>query len=632
MADRIARRLTLGAVLALVSSACNISSTTVPPLAGPSTFALSFAVTATPDSILQDGASQASITVTARDANAKGISGLTFRMDMFVGGVAGDYGKLSGKTIVTGADGKANAVYTSPPPPAAGAILQGCAPLATGIPLPGTCVTISATPISTGFGNGTVSQTVVIHLVPIGIVLPPANTPTPQFVITPTPVSTGVATNFDGSASCAGGATGTPTAVCNPTSNTIVSYQWGFGDGGAAMGRTTSHSYSTPGSYTVSLTVTNDGGKFATTSQTITVAASAVPSAAFVFSPASPGVGQVIQFNASTSTAVAGHSIVSYVWNWGDGATGSGQLASHSYTAAGTYTVTLSVVDDAGQMSTTSTPVTVTSSGGGTGTATAAFTFSPASPNALQTVFFNASTSTGSAGHAITIYAWDFGDGVSALGVSVSHSYAAAGVFTVTLTVTDDAGQKGNKSAALTVTAPGSGTLTAGFTASPTNPVSGTLVSFNANTSTPLANITQFDWDFGDGTIINNGGMIINHTFNTPVNATFTIRLTVHDNTGKTAVATQALSVTTIGGDPTAAFTITPNPVAPNVNATFTSTSSAGAGVITNLTWDFGDGSPIVTGNPVNHQYSVRGTYTITLTVTQTDGRRGTTSHTLLVQ
>jgi PKD repeat protein len=632
MAKPIARRLILGAVLALVSSACSVSETKVPGLTGPSELALSFALTATPDSISQDGSSQSSITVTARDANAKSIPGLVFRMDMFAGGQAVDYGRLSGKTIVTGPDGRALTVYTAPPPPPTGSTLGACAPSIFSPALPGTCVTISATAISTGFTNGTNSQTVVIHLVPVGVILPPADTPTPSFVITPIPVSSNVATNFDGSASCAGAATGTASnPVCSPSNNTIVSYSWSFGDGGAAMGRAVSHSYATPGTYTATLTVTNNGGRSATTSQTVSVGASALPTASFVFSPASPGVGQVIQFNASTSTAVAGHSILSYVWNWGDGAIGSGQLASHSYTAAGSYNVTLSVTDDASQMSTTSTTITITSSGGGTGTATASFTFSPASPNALQTVFFNASTSTGSAGHAITTYAWDFGDGVTASGVSVSHSWAAAGVFTVTLTVTDDAGQKGNKSTAVTVSAAGSGTLTAGFTASPTNPFSGTLVSFNANTSTPLANITQFDWDFGDGTIINNGGMIINHTFNTPVDAVFTIRLTVHDNTGKTAVATQTLSVKG-GVDPTAAFTITPNPVAPNVNATFTSTSSPGAGTITNLTWDFGDGSPIVTGNPVTHQYSARGTYTITLTVTQTDGRRGTTSHTLLVQ
>jgi PKD repeat protein len=454
MANRIARRLTLGGVLALVSSACTVSSTTVPPLAGPSAFALSFAVTATPDSILQDGASQSSITVTAMDANAKAISGLTFRMDMFVAGVAGDYGKLSGKTLVTGADGKVSAVYTSPPPPAVGTLLLGCAPLATGIPLPGTCVTISATPISTGFGNGTVSQAVVIHLVPIGIVLPPANTPTPQFVITPVPVSTGVATNFDGSASCAGGATGTsPNAVCNPTSNTIVSYQWGFGDGAAAMGRTTSHSYSTPGSYTVTLTVTNDGGKFATAFQTITVAASALPTPVFVFSPGTPVIGQAVQFNASASTAAPGRTLVGFAWNWGDGATGSGQLASHAYAAAGTYNVTLTIADDAGQSSTATQAVPV-----GLGNPTAVLTLIKTGGTSIQA---DGSLSTASGSSTIVSYTFIWGDGTQTVSATpvVSHTYPAlvppalSETFTVTLRVTDNAtpARSGTTSQAVTV-------------------------------------------------------------------------------------------------------------------------------------------------------------------------------------
>jgi PKD repeat protein len=277
--------------------------------------------------------------------------------------------------------------------------------------------------------------------VPIGIVLPPANTPTPQFVITPVPVTTGVATNFDGSASCAGGATGTsPNAVCNPTSNTIVSYQWGFGDGAAAMGRTTSHSYSAPGSYTVTLTVTNDGGKFATASQTIAVTASALPTPAFVFSPSAPVVGQAVQFNASASTAATGRSLVGFAWNWGDGATGSGQLASHSYALAGTYNVTLTVADDAGQSSTATQTVNV-----GLGNPIAVLTVTKTGGTSVQA---DGSQSTAFGSSSIVIYRFIWGDGsVDTVGPASSavHTYPApvapalTNTFSVTLRVTDNA-------------------------------------------------------------------------------------------------------------------------------------------------------------------------------------------------
>ena len=312
MAERIARRLILGAVLALVSSACSVSPTSAPPLAGPSGFALSFALTATPDAISQDGVSQASIAVTARDVNAKAMSGVTFRLDMFVGGAAGAYGTLSGTTIVTGSNGVANAVYTAPPPPAAGSNPAFCAPQATSLLLPGTCVTIAATPIGNNFANGTVSQTVVIHLVPIGYILPPAPVPTASFLITPTPVSATVAANFDASASCAGTATGTP-PVCAATPNSIVSYQWSFGDGSSGMGKTIAHTFAAVGTYSVTLTVTNDGGKTASTTQSVSVTISTVtvplPVPSFTFSPAQPAIGQAVFFNASTSTAAPGHTI-----------------------------------------------------------------------------------------------------------------------------------------------------------------------------------------------------------------------------------------------------------------------------------------------------------------------------------
>jgi PKD repeat protein len=441
MAERIARRLVLGAVLALLSSACTTSPTSTPPLAGPSGFALSFALTATPDAISQDGASQAKVVVTARDANAKAMSGVTFRLDMFVDGQPGAYGTLSGTTIVTDSNGAASAVYTAPPPPAASANPASCAPLATSLPLPGACVTIAATPIGSGFASGTVSQSVVVHLVPIGFILPPAGTPTPQFVITPIPVTTNVATNFDASSSCAGPATGTtPPLVCNPTSNVIVSYSWGFGDGAVATGRGASHSYRAPGTYTVTLTVVNDGGKFASVTQTISVAASALPTAAFVFSPNSPVIGQAVQFNASSSLAAPGRSLVSYVWNWGDGATGAGQLTSHTYTMAGQFNLTLTVTDDAGQSATAPQSVTV-----GLGNPSAVLTVTKIGGFAVQA---DGSQSTASGSSSIVIYRFIWGDGSAdtvGQASSANHTYAApmapalSETFTVTLRVTDNA-------------------------------------------------------------------------------------------------------------------------------------------------------------------------------------------------
>jgi PKD repeat protein len=649
MANRIARLLTLGAVFALmVSSACSVSPTTIPPLTGPSGFALSFALTATPDSISQDGSSQSSITVTARDANAKSISGLAFRMDIFAGGVAVDYGRLSGKTIVTGSDGRANAVYTAPPAPPPGSTLGACAPLATGIPLPGTCVTISATPISTGFASGTVSQTVVIHLVPVGVILPPADTPTASFVVTPTPVSTNVAANFDASASCAGTAT---SGVCNSTSNTIVSYAWGFGDGGAAMGRTATHSYSVPGAYTVTLTVINDGGKSASATQTVTVGVSVLPVPNFTFSPAQPGVGDQVFFNGSTSTAGPGHTIVSYSWTFGDGGTGTGATVSHAYTAAGTYSVQLTVTDDIGQK-VTSAPTTVTP--GSPPTPKAAFTFSPNPPGRNDQVVFDASSSVTVQGQTIVDLAWNFGDGTPVIhcpGGAVTdcpgptnristHTFALAQTFNVNLVVTDSAGRTSSTGGVPISVALAQPNVI--ITTSPGSPNPGTTVVFNSNGTTyfPGSGPGSFAWTFGDGAT----STLANPTHPYAAVGAYSVGLSVTDTKGRTGTAVATVTVAAVTpptppAPPVAAFTFSPPAPALGGGASVTVNFDAGTSLrpsgaaITNYRWNFGDGSAVFnTASPTTtHPYTVAGAKTVTLIVTDANGLTGNTTQTVTV-
>ncbi len=155
----------------------------------------------------------------------------------------------------------------------------------------------------------------------------------------------------------------------------------------------------------------------------------------FTFSPANPLVNQWITFDATPSSDPDG-TIVSYRWDFGDGATGTGARITKRYSAAGTYTVTLTVTDNRGASASTSQQVTVASPNQ---PPVASFTFTPANPNPGNTVTFDASASSDPDG-TIVSYSWNFGDGGTGSGVSVSHVYSAAGAYTVTLTVTDDKG------------------------------------------------------------------------------------------------------------------------------------------------------------------------------------------------
>ncbi len=628
------RLLALMVAACAAGASCTVHSTDVPSLTGPSEAGLSIRVVATPDSISQNGADVSQIVVNAFDANGQPCANLLVRMDMAVGSTLQDYGTLSARSIATGANGQARTVYTAPPPPPPSVGAGG-----------GTVVTIVATPSSGPCGSSvgnfdaTNSQFTSIRLVPVGVIQPPAGSPTADFTMSPNTALMNVPATFDASISAPGAG-----------ASQITSYSWNFGDGGQASGRTVTHSFSSPQTYVVRLTVTNDRGLSASKDVPTQVGSVDGPTAAFVFSPSSPTPGQAVLFNADLSKSALGHALVQFSWNFGDGGTASGVNVSHAFLTAGTFNVVLSVFDDTGQKGTTATSVTVVAAagGGGGGATVALFEVTPNQPIATQLALFNASTSTAAPGRTLVNYAWDFGDGTALSGPSAttSHTFQNAGVYGVRLIVRDDGGTSAQTIKSVTVLPASTGSLLPEFTISPTDPFGGDLVTFNANTSKPIDTITQYDWDFGDGTIVigpvsapGQANPVATHTYSTSAGNTYTIRLTAHDATGRVATMTHTLTVGPNSGglSPTARFTISQSPTTVGTPVTFdgsTSFAFVGASIVTYV-WDFGDGSAIVsTPGPISpaHAYAAAETYTIRLTVVDNFGRTGSTTRTLLVQ
>jgi chitodextrinase len=309
-----------------------------PPLAGPSEFAQSITVSASPDVLSQDGASQSVITVIALGPNAEPLRGVSMRAEIHVDAVPVDFGSMSARNIVTGSDGRASLVYTAPAAPAVAVDAF-------------TVVDIVVTPIGTDFNNSA-TRRASIRLVPPGIVVP-SDGLQPYFSFSPAAPQENQDVLFQ--------ACNDPTRACAPANNPIVSYSWNFGDGEGDSGLTATHDFARAGSYTVTLTVTDRFGRSASAAQQVTVAAGLNPTASFVISPAAPKINQTIAFNASASTAPPGRRIVGYTWDFGDG-TGlrpGGVTINYSYPTVGTYNVTLVVTDDAGKTATVSLPVTV---------------------------------------------------------------------------------------------------------------------------------------------------------------------------------------------------------------------------------------------------------------------------------
>ena len=145
----------------------------------------------------------------------------------------------------------------------------------------------------------------------------------------------------------------------------IETYQWDFGDGTQGTGMVVGHVYNTPGTYSVVLKVTDSTGKTDQTFQTVVV--QALPNAAFTATPSAGTSPLSVWFDASAST----YSLtpLSYEWNFGDGQLGTGQIATHQYSAfqGATYTVTLTVRGTDGTLDTATQQITVLSPGGGGG-------------------------------------------------------------------------------------------------------------------------------------------------------------------------------------------------------------------------------------------------------------------------
>jgi PKD repeat protein len=504
---------------------CTTKKTEAPPLTGPSGFALQLSLQSVPDSILQDGASQASINIEATGPDGRGLRALPLRLDMAVVTDAGetfaDFGTLSAKTVMTGEDGRARVVYTAPPRP----------PESVGL---GTIVKFYVTPIGSDY-QGEQPRNVSLRLVPPGVILPPNDAPVAAFTFSPTTVGVLQDIVFDASTTTDGTNSDGSARTCGAS----CSYSWDFGDGASASGIFVTHRFQRTGLYVVKLTVTDGGRASATVSQAVSVGQGQAPTALFTYSPSSPAVSQDIFFNATGSTAATNRRIVAWDWDFGSGRQASGVTVTKRYDTAGTYVVTLIVTDDAGTQARTTQNVTV----GGTGTgAVAQLVVSPPTAGSIDTTFnFDARGSTSPS--PIVEYRFSFGDGTAdqvGTSPSATHQFATAGTYVVRLTIRDSLNRTATTTLSVTVAAGGP---VASLTVSPTAGTVATNFFFDGRPSTGgSSTIVEYRFTFGDGSAdVTNATGTTTHSY--AVIGTYIARLTVTDAAGRTATITQTITV-----------------------------------------------------------------------------------------
>jgi PKD repeat protein len=255
-----------------------------------------------------------------------------------------------------------------------------------------------------GLASAPVTHTVTVTAPP-----PPANTaPTAAF----TTSCTNLACTFTDQSS-------------DPDQTSVsLGRSWNYGDN--TSGTTASHTYSAGGNYTVTLTVTDNGGLTATANHPVSVSAANVsPTASFTASCTN------LSCTFTDGSSDSDGSIVSRSWNFGDNTTSTATSPSKSYTAAGTYTVSLTVTDNRGGTGTISHSVTVSPANVAP---TAEFTSSCTN---LNCTFTDRSTDTDG---TIATRSWNFGDNTTSTATNPTKSYTAAGTYTVRLTVTDNRG------------------------------------------------------------------------------------------------------------------------------------------------------------------------------------------------
>ncbi|MDP4211839.1 MAG: PKD domain-containing protein [Bacteroidota bacterium] len=390
-------------------------------------------------------------------------------------------------------------------------------------------------------------------------------------------------------------------AIANPGDGTVTGYFWDFGDGKtlSTSSATVSNTYLFPGTYSVSLTVTNSFGCSNTLKKIdiVTVYPALAPSFS-VDSATVCSLNHPLLFN-NTST---GTGPLTYSWNFGDGGNSTSQNPSYQYSGKGIYNVQLTVTNAVGCTATLTKPAYINA---------ANYTPDFSSSSALcagNTILFNNNSSPSPTGDVF----WDFGDGGSGIGLNMTHAYAVAGNYAVTVSQ-----NFGTCPVSFTKTIPVSAPPVVGpfLVSKGIACQSPMLVSFADTTSAAVAWLWDFTGNPSDTSSSQNPSFLYSG------NGIYTPSVKVTNASGCSTTFSEALN----SAQPTATIhvdtTLTQSSVfCADVNATFSAISQD---TISVFNWSFGDGTSSTSPNP-SHTYTLPGTYIINLSFTTNHGCTGT--------
>lgn len=404
----------------------------------------------------------------------------------------------------------------------------------------------------------------------------------------------------------------------------ILAYRWDFGDGTGADRVVTSHVYHRPGTYRVTLDVTDNSGRENETAQAefeIVVAhADNISPRVSVGSDRAAFVDEILEFDATGTVDVDGN-LISIEWDFGDGARASGFKVPHSYRAPGVYEVNVLVGDDSGRrgsIATASFTVTVTHG------PNRAPDVELADRLMLETEVphrFDAGAARDPDGHIIR-YHWDFGDGATSDRAVVDHVYSRPGTYRGRLTLTDDSGLENGVTirefdAVVGLRPNQRPQAQAGADRSA---IVGQPVEFDGGASSDSdGSIIGYHWDFGNGKSATGQKRSIVYFFP----GRYEVELTVTDNSGQDNDSDRDTLTVVVDDRPNTAPVARVSedrPAAIGEPVEFVAGESDDAdGNIISYRWDFGDGTT-ASGREVVHEYAQSGVYVARLTIEDNSG------------
>lgn len=367
----------------------------------------------------------------------------------------------------------------------------------------------------------------------------------------------------------------------------IIESFWHFGDGDTSNLNSPAHTYLNPGTYSVTLIITDANGCVSTLTRPNYIVAYS-PNAAFTANPSTGCDPLTVNFvDQSTPHPASNVNIVGWQWDFGDGGTSNLQNPSHVYQNSGSYSVRLIVTDGSGCVDTLTQFNFVQAS-----SPTANFTVDdPLACEGYLVGFTDASSGS------LLTYQWDFGDGGTSAAQNPTHAYALEDTFDVRLIVTDGNGCRD------TLTLPDTVLVVnpvANFSANPTTASCPPLLVNFTDLSLPTNGITGWSWNFGDGT----SSVLQNPTHLYTAAGDFDVTLIAELIPGCTDTL-QLPDLINISG-PSGTFTFAPDSGCTPLTTTFIATA-----LNTLLyTWDFGDGNVVT--SPVDsaiHTYTQTGTF-----------------------